>query len=78
MVDGLKAQSKFKWMARFGFVTRGLLYIVIALLVISTGRRNSRIGQSRSSAALRSALSGLTAVGWPTASSIGRSVIESL
>src|SRR3954447_494232 len=45
---------------------------------IGTGRVNSRIGQSRSAAALRSARSGLTTGGWPTASSIGRSVIESL
>jgi len=31
-------------MARFGFVTRGLLYIVIALLVISTGRTEDLTG----------------------------------
>ncbi len=31
-------EGKFQWLARLGFVTRGLLYIVIALLVLATGR----------------------------------------
>jgi len=38
----------------------------------------ARTGQPRSWASRRSARSGFTAWGWPTASSIGRSVIESL
>jgi len=42
-----------------------------------TGRWNSRIGHSRSSAIVRRSFSGFTATGLPTASSIGRSVIES-
>src|ERR1700741_423410 len=42
-----------------------------------TGLLNWRTGQPRSAASARSPLSGLTTVGWPTASSIGRSVIES-
>jgi hypothetical protein len=40
----LKQQSKFQWLARFGFVVRGLLYIVIALLVIGTGRTEDLTG----------------------------------
>ena len=43
----------------------------------STGLTKSSTGQPRSTAILRSALSGLTAYGWPTASSIGTSVAES-
>jgi len=43
-----------------------------------TGRVNCSTGQPFSSAALRRARSGFTAVGCPTADSIGRSVIESL
>ena len=42
-----------------------------------TGLENVSIGQPRAAASLRSARSGFTAVGWPTVSSIGRSVIES-
>ena len=42
-----------------------------------TGRWNSTIGHSRSSAILRRSFSGLTATGLPTVSIIGRSVIES-
>lgn len=37
-------ESKFQWMTRFGFVVRGLLYIVIALLVIQTGRTEDLTG----------------------------------
>ncbi|MGO9217078.1 MAG: hypothetical protein ACLP5E_04800 [Streptosporangiaceae bacterium] len=36
------------------------------------------LGQPRCWASRRRARSGFTALGWPTASSIGRSVIESL
>ena len=43
-----------------------------------TGLRKSRICHSRSSAILRRSLSGFTATGFPTASSIGRSVMESV
>ena len=44
IADDLAYQSKFQWLARFGFVTRGLLYIVIALLVIGTGRTEDLTG----------------------------------
>lgn len=44
VIDDIKAESKFQWMARFGFVTRGLLYIVIALLVIGSGRTEDLTG----------------------------------
>lgn len=44
MPDDLARESKFQWLARFGFVTRGLLYIVIALLVIGTGRTEDLTG----------------------------------
>ena len=37
-------ESKFQWLARFGFLIRGLLYIVIALLVIGTGRTEDLTG----------------------------------
>jgi uncharacterized protein DUF1206 len=42
--DDLAHESKFQWLARFGFVTRGLLYIVIAWLVIATGRTEDLTG----------------------------------
>src|SRR3954471_344853 len=42
--DDLARESKFQWLARFGFVVRGLLYIVIALLVIGTGRTEDLTG----------------------------------
>src|SRR5581483_10139917 len=42
-----------------------------------TGLENVSIGQPRAAASLRRARSGFTAVGCPTVSSIGRSVIES-
>ncbi|MFL6794497.1 MAG: DUF1206 domain-containing protein [Sphingomicrobium sp.] len=42
--DDLAGESKFQWLARLGFVTRGLLYIVIALLVIETGRTEDLTG----------------------------------
>ena len=44
MASDLTRESKFQWLARFGFVTRGLLYIVIALLVIGTGRTEDLTG----------------------------------
>jgi len=44
VADDLSRQSKFVWLARFGFVTRGLLYIVIAWLVIRTGRTEDLTG----------------------------------
>ena len=37
-------QSKFQWLTRLGFVSRGLLYIVIALLVIAAGRTEDVTG----------------------------------
>ena len=43
MNQDLARESKFQWLARFGFVMRGLLYIVIALLVIGTGRTSIRV-----------------------------------
>ena len=44
MPDDLASESKFQWLARFGFVTRGLLYIAIAWLVIATGRTEDLTG----------------------------------
>ncbi len=44
MTDDLAYESKFQWWARFGFVVRGLLYIVIAVLVIGTGRTEDLTG----------------------------------
>jgi len=44
MPADIAAESKFQWFARFGFVARGLLYIVIALLVIATGRTEDLTG----------------------------------
>lgn len=44
MPDDLANESKFQWLARFGFVTRGLLYVVIAWLVIATGRTEDLTG----------------------------------
>ena len=44
MSDDIASESKFQWMARLGFVVRGLLYIVIALLVIGTGRTEDLTG----------------------------------
>ena len=39
-----RGEGKFQLLARFGFVMRGLLYIVIALLVIGTGRTEDLTG----------------------------------
>ena len=44
MAGALASESNFQWWARFGFVTRGLLYIVIAWLVIATGRTEDLTG----------------------------------
>ncbi len=44
MADDIAYESKFQWWARFGFVMRGLLYIVIAWLVIRTGRTEDLTG----------------------------------
>src|SRR5678816_2008573 len=44
MAADVANESKFQWLARFGFVTRGLLYIVIAWLVIATGRTEDLTG----------------------------------
>jgi hypothetical protein len=38
------SEGKFQWLARLGFVVRGLLYIVIGLLVIGTGRTEDLTG----------------------------------
>ena len=48
-----------------------------AYTVTVDARENVSTGQSRAVASLRSPRSGFTTVGWPTSSSIGRSVIES-
>ena len=40
----LAAESRFQWLTRLGFAGRGLLYIVIALLVIGTGRTEDLTG----------------------------------
>ena len=37
-------EGKFQWLARLGFAVRGLLYIVIAWLVIATGRTEDLTG----------------------------------
>ena len=44
MANDLAYESKFQWLARFGFVTRGLLYIVTAILVIAAGRTEDLTG----------------------------------
>ena len=44
MNQDLARESKFQWLARFGFVMRGVLYIVIAMLVIGTGRTEDLTG----------------------------------
>jgi hypothetical protein len=44
VADDIARESKFQWLARFGFVTRGLLYLVIAWLVIRTGRTEDLTG----------------------------------
>jgi Domain of Unknown Function (DUF1206) len=44
MPDDLARESKFQWLARLGFLVRGLLYIVIAVLVIATGQTEDLTG----------------------------------
>jgi hypothetical protein len=44
VADDLAHESKFQWLARLGFLVRGLLYIVIGLLVIGTGRTEDLTG----------------------------------
>lgn len=44
MAADVAHESNFQWLARLGFVTRGLLYIVIAWLVIATGRTEDLTG----------------------------------
>jgi hypothetical protein len=38
------AEGKFQWLARLGFAMRGLLYVIIALLVLGTGRTEDLTG----------------------------------
>lgn len=38
------SEGKFQWLARLGFLVRGLLYMVIAWLVIGTGRTEDLTG----------------------------------
>jgi len=42
--DDLAGESKFQSLTRLGFAARGLLYIVIALLVLGTGRTEDLTG----------------------------------
>jgi Domain of Unknown Function (DUF1206) len=44
MTTDLAYESKFQWMTRVGFAARGLLYIVIAVLVLQTGRTEDLTG----------------------------------
>ena len=44
MTGDIAQESKFQWLARLGFVVRGMLYIVIAWLVIATGRTEDLTG----------------------------------
>lgn len=44
MAAELGDQGKFQWLARLGFLVRGLLYIVIAALVLATGRTEDLTG----------------------------------
>ena len=44
MAADVARESNFQWWVRFGFVTRGLLYVVIAWLVIATGRTEDLTG----------------------------------
>lgn len=44
MPDDLAVQSKFQWWARFGFLVRGILYIVIAWLALVSGRTEDVTG----------------------------------
>lgn len=44
MAGDVANESKFQWLARFGFVVRGLLYILIAWLVVAAGRTEDLTG----------------------------------
>ena len=44
MAADVAHESVFQWLARFEFVTRGLLYIMIAWLVVATGRTEDLTG----------------------------------
>lgn len=44
MIEDVAHESKFCWMARLGLAVRGFLYVVIALLVIGTGRTEDLTG----------------------------------
>ena len=44
IAPGLAGESKFQTLTRIGFVARGLLYIVVALLVLQTGRTEDLTG----------------------------------
>jgi hypothetical protein len=40
----IAAESKFQWMTRVGFLARGLLYVLIGFLALSTGRTEDLTG----------------------------------
>ena len=42
--DDLAYESKFQWLTRVGFLARGLLYILIGILAIGTGRTEDLTG----------------------------------
>ena len=44
MTADVANESSFVWFARFGFVTRGVLYMIIAWLVIANGRTEDLTG----------------------------------
>ena len=44
MPDDLEGESKFQWWARLGFLARGLLYVLIGVLAIATGRTEDLTG----------------------------------
>jgi hypothetical protein len=44
MPGKLAAETKFQWLTRLGFAARGMLYIVIGLLALATGRTEDLTG----------------------------------
>ena len=42
--DDLARESKFQWLTRVGFLARGMLYILIGILAIGTGRTEDLTG----------------------------------
>jgi hypothetical protein len=44
VAQALRHQSKFQWLTRIGFAARGVLYILIAMLAIGTGRTEDLTG----------------------------------